>query len=229
MGAGPPIRAGHVARLAGCLVRVLSHRRRRVSDRGFTLIEIVLALSTLAVVVLLATAALRIGLRAWEAGQRRADLQQESRALVELVGEALAGATPYRGRPGLGLDRVVLFEGEPEEVRFVTSALPLTLEAPAVPFHAVVLGRKGDDALRLMERLVPADEPFAPGPERVLSRSVTRFNLAYRDEAGAWQERWDAKEAGGLPTAVRFELRVGSATQATPAVVVPLPLGKQGP
>ena len=200
-----------------------------MSDRGFTLIEIVLALSTLAVVVLLATAALRIGLRAWEAGQRRADLQQESRALVELVGEALAGATPYRGRPGLGPERVVLFEGEPEEVRFVTSALPLTLEAPAVPFHAVVLGRKGDDALRLVERLVPADEPFAPGPERVLSRSVTRFNLAYRDETGAWQERWDAKEAGGLPTAVRFELRVGSATQATPAVVVPLPLGKQGP
>lgn len=199
------------------------------TDRGFTLIEIVLALSTLAVVVLLATAALRIGLRAWEAGQRRADLQQESRALVELVGEALAGATPYRGRVSLSPERVVLFEGEPEEVRFVTSAPPLTLEAPAAPFHAVVLGRKGDDALRLVERLVPAEEPFAPGPERVLSRSVTRFTLAYRDEAGAWQERWDANEAGGLPTAVRFELRVGSALQGTPAVVVLLPLGKSGP
>jgi general secretion pathway protein J len=202
-------------------------RRRPSNDRGFTLIEIVLALSTLAVVVLLATAALRIGLRAWEAGQRRADLQQESRALVELVGEALAGAAPYRVRQGQGTERVVLFEGEPEEVRFVTSALPLTLEAPAVPFHAVVLGRKGGDALRLVERLVPADEPFGEGPERVLSRSVTRFTLAYRDEAGEWQERWDAKTAGGLPTAVRFELRIGSAPQATPAVVVPLPLGRQ--
>ena len=76
---------------------------------------------------------------------------------------------------------------------------------------------------------MPAEEPFAPGPERVLSRSVSRFTLAYRDEAGAWQERWDAAAAGGLPTAVRFELRVGSAVQALPAVVVPLPLGKQAP
>jgi hypothetical protein len=188
----------------------------------------VLALSTLAVVVLLATAALRIGLGAWATGQRRADLQQESRALVELIGEALAGAVPYQGRRGLSPERIVLFEGEPGEVRFVTSAPPLTLEAPAAPFHAVVLGRRGDDVLRLVERLVPTDEPFPSGPERMLSRSVTSFTLAYRDEAGAWQERWNAGEAGGLPTAVRFELRVGSAVQAMPAVVVSLPLGKQG-
>jgi general secretion pathway protein J len=193
--------------------------------RGFTLVEVVLAVSITAVVVLLATAGLRVGLRAWESGQRRADLQQESRALVELISESLAGTFPYQGRPGLSPERVVLFQGEPEEVRFVTSAPPLTLEAPAAPFHAVVLGRKGDDALMLSERLVPADEPFAPGAQRVLSRSVTRFTLAYRDENGAWQEKWDAREAGGLPTAVRFELAVGTLVRTAPAVIIALPVG----
>ena len=84
-------------------------------------------------IVVLATAALRVGLRAWEAGQRRADLQQESRALVELVSEALAGASAYQRPPGQSPERVVLFEGEPEEVRFVTSAPPLTLDAPIAP------------------------------------------------------------------------------------------------
>jgi general secretion pathway protein J len=195
--------------------------------RGFTLVEVVLAVSIAAVIVLLATAGLRVGLRAWESGQRRADLQQESRALVELISESLAGTFPYQGRPGLSPERVVLFQGEPEEVHFVTSAPPLTLEAPAAPFHAVVLGRKGDDALMLSERLVPADEPFAPGAERVLSRSVTRFTLAYRDENGAWQEKWDAREAGGLPTAVRFELAVGTLARTAPAVIIALPVGKK--
>ena len=184
-------------------------------------------MSILAVVVLLATPSLRVGLRAWEAGQRRADLQQENRALVELVSEALAGAFPYQGRLGENPERVVLFEGEPEEVRFVTSAPPLALDAPAAPFHAVVLGRKGEDALRLIERLVPTDEPFAPGPERVLSRSVTRFTLAYRDEDGVVAGAWDGREAGGLPTAVRFELAVGGLARAAPAVVVALPMGKR--
>ncbi len=102
-------------------------------DRGFTLIEILLAVSTLAVVVLMATGALRVGLRAWESGQRRVDLQQEGRALVELISDALAGASPYQGRLGISPERVVLFEGEPDEVRFVTNAPPLMLDAPAVP------------------------------------------------------------------------------------------------
>ena len=199
----------------------------RACAGGFTLVEVILAVSILAVVVLLATTALRVGLRAWEAGQRRVELQQEHRALVELVSESLAGAFPYQGTVGQNPERVVLFQGEPGEVRFVTSAPPLTLDAPAAPFHAVVLGRRGEDTLRLVERLVPADDPFAPGPERVLSRSVTRFTLAYRDESGAWQDTWDGREATGLPSAIRFELAVGSLSRPSPAVVVTLPLGKR--
>ena len=74
--------------------------RVRRDSRGFTLLEVILAVSILAVIVVLATAALRVGLRAWESGQRRADLQQENRALVELVSETLAGASVYRGRSG---------------------------------------------------------------------------------------------------------------------------------
>lgn len=201
--------------------------RPRADGRGFTLIEVLLAVSILAVVVVLATTALRVGLRAWEAGQRRVDRQQESRALVELVSDTLAGAFPYFGRLGQNPDRVVLFEGDPDEVRFVTSAPPLALDTPIAPFHAVVLGRKGENALRLIERLVPTDEPFAPGPERVLSRSITHFSLAYRDESGAWQEKWDGREAGGLPTAIRFELAVGGLGRTAPAVVIALPLGKR--
>jgi general secretion pathway protein J len=198
----------------------------RTDPRGFTLIEVVIAVSILAVVVLMGAWSLRVGLRAWEAGQRRVDVQQESRALVELVSEALAAAHPYQGRLGLSPERVVLFEGEAEEVRFVTTAPPLGLDAPNAPFHAVVLGRTGSDTLRMIERIVPTDEPFDGGPERVLSRSVTRFRLTYQDETGAWQERWDGKEVGGLPTAVKLELVVGTGRVA-PAVVIPLPLGKR--
>jgi type II secretory pathway component PulJ len=201
-------------------------RGLRVHAGGFTLVEIILAVSTLAAVVLLATAVLRVGLRAWEAGQKRADVQQEGRALVEVVSDALAGAHPYRGRLGQNPERIVLFEGQPEEVRFVTQAPTLVLDAPAAPFHAVVLGLKEPEVLRLAEQLVPATDPFAPGSERVLSRAVTRFKLAYRDELGLWQERWDGRNAGGLPTAVRFELEVKGAG-AAPAVVVPVPLGKR--
>lgn len=227
MGTGPALGARHAQDMADRFVNRKSRVSPSADGRGFTLLEVILAVSILAVVVLLATTALRVGLRAREAGQRRADLQQENRALVELVSETLAGAFPYQGRLGQSPDRIVLFQGEPDEVRFVTTAPPLALDTTAAPFHAVVLGLEGEDALRLIERLVPTDDPFTPGSERVLSRSITRFTLAYRDEAGEWQDKWDGREAGGLPTAVRFELRVGRRSETAPPVVIALPLGKR--
>ena len=203
--------------------------RRRAVAAGFTLIEVVLAVSALAVVVLLLAATLRIGLRAWEAGQRQAAAQQETRAVVELVTEALAAAYPYRGTVGGGLERVVLFQGEPEEVRLVTTAPPLALDAPATPFHAVTLGRPTTDRLRIVERLLPTDEPFGEGLETTLSRAVTTFRLQYRDEAGAWLDRWDGKTAAGLPTAIRVELgfRMGGRSTDPVPLVVPIALGKE--
>jgi type II secretory pathway component PulJ len=197
--------------------------------RGFTLLEVLLALGTLSVVVLLLAGTLRVGLRAWEAGQRRAASQQEVRAIVELVTEALAQAYPYRGRLGDGLERVILFQGKATEVRFVTTAPPLALDAPTAPFHAVTLGRTSDDRLRLVERLVPATEPFGDGPEATLSRLVTTFRLEYRDHTGAWQEQWDGQRAAGLPTAVRVALglRTGSRTIVVPPFVVSIALGKE--
>jgi type II secretory pathway component PulJ len=203
-------------------------RIRRLDAAGCTLLEVVLALTILAAVALLLGATVRVGLRAWEAGQRQAALQQETRAVVELVTEALAAAYPYRGALGGAPERVVLFQGEAEEVRFVTSAAPFALEGSAAPFHALSLGRLPSDRLRLVERMVPTDDPFGDGPEATLSRAVTRFRLQYRDETGLWLDRWDGKAAAGLPTAVRVELelsQLGRANQLI-ALVVPIALGK---
>jgi len=148
--------------------------------------------------------------------------------VVDLVSEALAAAYPYRGRLGGGLDRVLLFEGEAEEVRFVTSAPPLALDTAGLPFHAVRLGRADEDRLRLVERVVPTDEPFGEGAEVALSRAVTGFRLEYRNASGEWVDRWDARTAAGLPAAIRVELvvRDGDRTQAVPPFAVPLALGR---
>lgn len=205
------------------------HRRRSHGSAGMTLLEILLALSIFAVIVVVLVGSLRVGVRAWEAGERQASLQQEIRGIVELITEALSAAYPYRARLGGGLQRVVLFQGEPEEVRWITSAPPLTLDAPAAPFHAVVLRRGGEAELRVVERLLPAEEPFADGPHTVLSRSVTALRLQYRDDQGVWQDRWDGQTAAGLPTAVRIEVTIRERRRPSSVVgfVVPIPLGKR--
>ncbi len=193
-----------------------------------TLLEVLLAFSILAVIVVVLVASLRVGVRAWEVGERRAASQQEVRAIVELLTDALAAAYPYRGQATGGVERVVLFQGEADEVAFVTASPPLTLDVPVSPFHAVVLRHAGGSELRLVERLVPAEEPLAGGTGTVLSRSVTAFKLEYRDDRGLWQSRWDGKTAAGLPTAVRVELTIQSRGRPDrgAAFVVPIALGK---
>ena len=102
---------------------------------------------------------------------------------------SVAAYRQVQARLGLSPGRVVLFEGEPEEIRFVTSTPPLALDAPQAAFHAVVLGRTERDSLRLIERVVPSDEPFAPGPGRVLSPpegSVTPPGVTARGRGGRW-------------------------------------------
>ncbi len=208
---------------------IASARRRAAT--GMTLLEVIVALTILVVIVTVLLAGLRVGVRAWEAGERRVAAQQQLRAVIELLTEALATAVPYRGRLGDGLDRVTLFQGESEEIRFVTTAPPLVLDAPATPFHAVTVRRTNEDQLRLVERMVPADEPFGDdGARAILSRSVTAFKVEYRDGQGAWMDRWDPRNAGGLPSAVRVGLTIRERGQAerTTTFLVPIALGRSG-
>src|SRR5262249_53593547 len=204
---------------------------RREAPRGMTLLEVLVALTILAVIVTVLVAGLRVGVQAWEAGERRAASQQQLRAVIELLTEALATAAPYRGRLGDGLDKVTLFRGGSDEVHFVTPAPPLVLDVPAAPSHAVTLRRTNEDQLRLVERMVPADEPFGDDGARVtLSRSVTAFKVEYRDGQGAWADRWDPRNSGGLPAAVRVGLTIRDAAKVerTTTFVVPIPLGRSG-
>ena len=207
----------------------MSRRPDRLADaRGLTLLEVLLALTILALIMVVLVTSLRVGIRAWEAGERRAAAHQEVRAMIELLTEALATAFPYKGRLGEGLTRTVLFEGEADEVHWVTTAPPLVLEAPAVPFHAVTLRYTSEGELRLTERLVPTDEPFGDEPHVVLSRAVSAFHVEYRGDRGAWQSRWE-KANNTLPAAVRVELTIrepGRGTERKAAFVVPLALGK---
>jgi general secretion pathway protein J len=190
--------------------------------------EILLAMSIMAVIVVVLVGSARVGIRAWEAGERQAAAQQEIRALVELLTDTLSVAYPYKGRLGGGLERVVLFKGEADEVRFVTTAPPLALDTETAPYHAVTLRRSAEDELELVERLVPAEEPFGDDPRTVLSRTVTGFQLQYLDEKGEWQDAWDGPKAGGIPRAVRVELTIRGrlGPQPVPVFVVPIPLGK---
>src|SRR5262249_39689024 len=80
LGPESPGRAGDPA-VAGA--REMSGPGR--NQRGMTLLEVLIAVTITAVIAVLLVTSLRVGVRAWETGERRAAGHQEVRAVIELL------------------------------------------------------------------------------------------------------------------------------------------------
>ena len=63
-------------------------------SKGVTLLELTVTLTILALVGGIAIQALRLGSRSWENGDKRADIEQRTRAIHDVLGQALASLSP---------------------------------------------------------------------------------------------------------------------------------------
>lgn len=170
--------------------------------QGFTLLEILVALSVFGFLMLGLSQGLRLGLTAWN---QQARLQSESGEL-DAVDRALRGLIA-RADPGVA-PVPAGFAGSAQSVTFLTD-LPAAL-APAGLRRAEVgltVNARGELVLRWREA------PFArrlgeapPAEETVLVEGVARLALAYAAPAeGGW--RWSANwVAEDLPALVRVRL-----------------------
>ena len=64
-------------------------------ERGFTLIEIVIALSIVGALLVIMFGGLRVGLGAWRRGEDRAELLEHERNVDQMVDHAVTGSYLY--------------------------------------------------------------------------------------------------------------------------------------
>jgi len=182
------------------------------SQRGFTLIEVILALTIFALMGTVLYGAFSLGHRAVEKSERSFENNQKVRAVDELVGSYIRSAYPYRSSPQ---DTAVLFEGEPAELTFVSS---FSLAMGGRGMAKVRLFWEGNESragvLRLEEetpvRVLSEEE--SEGHQGIHNSLVVRegvkeFRITYLDpqsEEEKWEERWDARERSTLPRAIRL-------------------------
>jgi prepilin-type N-terminal cleavage/methylation domain-containing protein len=197
--------------------------RRRLAP-GFTLIELVLALSILAVMITVLFGGLRMGLRAWQRGEDRAAALQHARSMTQLIDEALGGTYGYAGVAKQGTATpVIFFKGQSERLSFVTASPPIS-PAAAIPFVAVTLSIDAGTApgLAIREKALPNFDPFETVAPSVVDPTITAIRFRYLREAGSWEESWDAVEEHALPQAVEVTLTSmvnGRAQESTPITV----------
>lgn len=190
-------------------------------SRGFTLLEVLIALSIVGLLVTIAFGGLRVAMAAWRQGEDRAEVHQHVRAVAYTLSRALGAAYPYRGTRGTSPEVVVLFDGAEKRLEFVSQAPPLPLQAP-VAFTAVSIALEDGDETGLVvrERALPNRDPFSEGTVVLRDPSVTSLAFKFLSEEGEWLDTWSGQDAKTVPRAI--QLRLGVTLQGRPQPLPPL-------
>ncbi|MPZ78117.1 MAG: prepilin-type N-terminal cleavage/methylation domain-containing protein [Deltaproteobacteria bacterium] len=190
-------------------------RTFRQAPGGFTLIEVVLALSIFALMGTILYGAFSLSHSAVEKSQASFDRNRKLRSSTDLMGSYIRSSYPFRPSAE---NPAVFFDGQENQLTFVSS-ISLAMGGRGMSKVRILWegAEQGQGAIKLEEEVpvrVSEDGEDSDNDghrnDVVLEEGVKDFRLAYLDptrEDEKWEERWDGKEKRALPRAVRLSYR----------------------
>ena len=178
------------------------------AQRGFTLLEILIALSLTAMLLSMLTAGVYGVVRDWD--NNAEGLEQtldQSTALLQLE-RALQGAFPHSYRNIETLGREVYFDGQADELAWVSSVSPQ--RNPGLTAWRLYSDNDEGVYLQLAPALSdhPGERLLAAEPVLLISGYRAEFFYLFEDLqfARSWREEWDGALLQSLPLAVHLRL-----------------------
>jgi len=183
--------------------------------RGFTLIELMLALVLMAGISSILYGSLALASRSWDGGEAKADQVSDMRSTLAYLRAQLSEQYPQRmwKTPEVQL----MFAGERDEMRYA-AVLPERVAGGGVYYFRLAVVRNGDKSQLVQERLIPdtsaLQEPeFRDSERSVLAEDIAELKVSYfgRDanaaelDAPSWRDRWDDRQR--LPLLVRVDVK----------------------
>jgi general secretion pathway protein J len=200
--------------------------RHTRSRHGFTLVELIIALSIVGALLVVAFGGLRVAIGAWRRGDERVETQQHIRSLSFTLARAVSASYPYLAPLQEGETPAVLFKGSAQQLEFVTLISPFPTSVP-VAFTAIVieLVSSGDrPKLVIRQRVLPNRNPFKDASTVLEDDSIKALELSYLG-TGGWQSDWDPQGEGALPRAIRIALNTTAATDQRPPQALTVTIG----
>lgn len=198
---------------------------KRRSPDGFTLLELLVALSLLSMMVGALVGGLRLGTRAWESGRVSASLD-EAETATRAVASQIERAFPASVRRVNG-PPVMAFDGRPDSLRFVALSEGEAQWGGLITTEIGATGEGRGYALNAWTRVF-RDEDFDSGRDAMrataLIENLAYLRLSYFGATEAmqnpqWRDDW--REIAVLPrlVSVRIGLKRSSGVLETSATI----------
>lgn len=199
----------------------------RIRHGGFTLLELLIALTLFAILMTALLGGLRFGTRVFEASTDRLEDSDRLSAVRSFLRQRLEEVAPVNGAIEGASDDQPVFVGEPTRLR-LASTMPESLGQGLFLLELSLQPNAGDDAGDLHLRWRPWPGAAEGGiDERAILRNVAGLSMAYfaqaaDDRAGGWRDSWS--EPGRLPELIRIDLTFvdGDRRRWQPLIVSPM-------
>lgn len=216
-----------------------SHFCRPLRSRagGFTLVEVVIALSLFAALMVLVFGAMRFANTAVEKGETRAELASDVRLIQSFLRRELSQAFPQRFREKTGPQAKIAFEGESQKM-FWVAPRPAKLNTGGMAAVSIEVVDEGNFERRnkklVMRRTLLksdandfealADAEVKPLMENLDSMEFNYFGSEKDTDEATWRDTWE--QAQRFPRMVRVRgKRVDG--YVLPDLVIALQLGEE--
>jgi general secretion pathway protein J len=185
----------------------------RLRARGFTLLEVMVAMLILTLIVTSSFGALRLGERSWEAGAARSGATETLRTLGGLLQRQMSQLVPVTWK--VDAKTRIAFAGTRNTLTFIAPA-PAHQNAGGLFEYTLAVERRSDstDLILYYRQYDPGGEGFAQLTETVqrmpLIEGLQAGEIAYYgspdpDTPPRWQLQWSS-ETALLPRLVRLRL-----------------------
>ena len=187
---------------------------RAVHLHGFTLIEVLIAMTLLSIMVVLLFSSLKICADSWEKGESKITDVNEVAVVYNFFQRHLSEAKPlWNDLSSEEEERTFSFQGKAQSLQFI-SAFPASAGRSGLQLFSLDLQEEDND--QVIKVTITPFFPVAEGSEWqkedvTLIKHVNDFSLAYfgSDDGlseGSWEEEWLDKEV--LPRLVKINIEL---------------------
>jgi general secretion pathway protein J len=198
-------------------------------NRGFTLLELLISITLVGVILVIVMGAFRIGIRAWETGERDIESHQRQQIVLSLVKQQLASASLHKI---IKQDKKTFyFKGDSKSLECISgiAVSPGNAFGRVYVNYRVVPGNQDNtESFEVFEQniaMVRPEEELYEADEDAFHELINdaytiffEYLKGTEQEELQWQDVWDPEKDSGLPEAVRLILKLEE--QSAPVTII---------